>query len=359
MASRETLLKILDLARWAPSGDNTQPWRFEIVADDHLAIHGHDTREWCLYDFNGHASHMAHGALLETLRIAATGEGLAATWALRAGAGDKAPVFDVRLAAQPGLAADPLLPFIESRVVQRRPMRTTPLSAAQRAALAAAPGPGYAVRFFESGAERRRVAGLLWRNAYLRLTCPEAYPVHKEIIEWRTRFSKDRIPEQAVGVDGATARLMEWVMASWGRVQFFNKYLGGTLAPRIQLDYIPALACAAHVLIVPDRPAQGVEAHVRGGIAMQRLWLTAAAVGLHLQPEMTPLIFRWYARAGQTFSAVPAIAAGALALAGEFERIGGFGPDQGLTFFCRVGVSDAPRSRSLRKSVEELMLPGR
>ena len=76
MASRETLLKILDLARWAPSGDNTQPWRFEIAGDDHLVVHGSDTRDWCLYDFNGHASHMAHGALLETLRIAATGEGL-------------------------------------------------------------------------------------------------------------------------------------------------------------------------------------------------------------------------------------------------------------------------------------------
>ena len=153
-------------------------------------------------------------------------------------------------------------------------------------------------------------------------------------------------------VDRASQRLQ-------GRVQFFNKYLGGTIAPRVQLDYIPAIACAAHVLVKTDVPAQGVEAHVRGGIALQRVWLTAASVGLHLQPEMTPLIFRWYARAGQTFSAVPAIAAGALALAGEFERIGGFGPDQGLTFFCRVGVSDAPRSRSLRKSVEELMLPGR
>ena len=115
MASRETLLKILDLARWAPSGDNTQPWRFEIVADDHIAIHGNDTREWCLYDFNGHASHMAHGALLETLRIAATGEGLAASWQLRPGSPDKSPVFDVRLTPAPGIAPDPLLPFIESR----------------------------------------------------------------------------------------------------------------------------------------------------------------------------------------------------------------------------------------------------
>ena len=148
-------------------------------------------------------------------------------------------------------------------------------------------------------------------------------------------------------------------MASWGRVQFFNKYLGGTIAPRVQLDYIPAIACAAHVLVKADVPAQGVEAHVRGGIALQRVWLTAASVGLHLQPEMTPLIFRWYARAGLSFSAVPEIQQGAAALADEFERIGGFGHDQGLTFFCRVGVSDPPKSRSLRKSVEELMLPGR
>jgi len=359
MASRETLLKILDLARWAPSGDNTQPWRFEIAGDDHLVVHGNDTRDWCLYDFNGHASHMAHGALLETLRIAATGEGLVATWALRPGSPETAPVFDVRLAAQPGLTPDPLLPFIESRVVQRRAMRTTPLTPAQRAALAAAPGPGYTVQFFESSAERKAVAGFLWRSAYVRLICPEAYPVHKEIIEWRTRFSKDRIPEEAVGVDAATARLMEWVMASWGRVKFFNTYLFGTIAPRIQLDYIPARACAAHVLVRADVPAEGIEAHVRGGVALQRVWLTAAAVGLHLQPQMTPMIFRWYARKGKSFSALPEIAQGCLALAEEFERLGGFGPGQGLTFFCRVGVSDTPRSRSLRKGLDELMLPGR
>ena len=62
--SKETLLRILDRARWAPSGDNTQPWRFQIVADDQLIVHGHDTRDEILYDFDGHASHMAHGALL-------------------------------------------------------------------------------------------------------------------------------------------------------------------------------------------------------------------------------------------------------------------------------------------------------
>ena len=54
----------------------TQPWQFEIVTDHHVAVHGYDTREWCVYDFEGWASQLAHGILLETLRIAATNFGL-------------------------------------------------------------------------------------------------------------------------------------------------------------------------------------------------------------------------------------------------------------------------------------------
>jgi nitroreductase len=173
MTDRRVCEQILDLARWAPSGDNTQPWRFEIVADDHIAIHGHDTRDHVLYDFDGHPSHMAHGALLETLRIAATGFGLTAVWALRRGTPDTRPIYDVTLKPEAGRAPDLLIPFIKTRTVQRRPMRTTPLTVAQRDALRAATGPDYEVRLYESFAERRGIAGLLWDNAHIRLTCPE------------------------------------------------------------------------------------------------------------------------------------------------------------------------------------------
>jgi nitroreductase len=356
MSGRETLLRILDQARWAPSGDNTQPWRFEILGDDRIAIHGHDTRDWCLYDFEGRASHIAHGALLETLRIAASCEGLEAAWSLRDGRPEREPIYDVVLAPRAGLAPDPLASSIEVRSVQRRAMRRTPLTAAQKEALGAALGPGYTLQCFESSAARRRVAGLLWRNAYLRLTCAEAFPVHKEVIEWGARFSKDRIPEEAVGVDQATAKLMKWVMHSWGRVRFFNRFLGGTIAPRMQLDLIPALACASHLLVRATRPPRGIIAHVQAGQAMQRLWLTATALGLHLQPEMTPVIFRWYAREGRSFSADAALGRGALELADEFEQLAAIPRDAALTFFCRVGLSDPPRSRSLRKSVDELLM---
>lgn len=352
--NREILLNILDLARWAPSGDNTQPWRFEIVADAHLAIHGFDTRHQVIYDFAGQPSQMAHGALLETLRIAASGFQLEAGWTPRPQCPETAPIYDVVFRPRPDQPADPLLPFIEQRVVQRRAMRTLALAQEQRRQLIRAVGPGFTLRFLETRAERCAVAKLLWNSAKIRLTCPEAFHVHREIIEWGERFSADRIPEQAVGVDPLTAKLMKWVMHSWERVDFFNRYLLGTVVPRIELDVIPALACAGHLLL---RPADANRRDpVATGIALQRLWLTAASLGLYLQPEMTPVIFRWYVQAGKSISTAPQIDSAASSLAARFDALTGSTRADEFCFFCRVGYSDRPKSRSTRKAVADLLI---
>jgi len=356
--SRDILLRILDLARWAPSGDNTQPWRFEIVTDRHVVVHGYDTREWCVYDFDGWASQFAHGILLETLRIAATNFGLEAIWHLRPDSEDRYLVYDVHFSEVYGMPADPLFPFIEKRVVQRRPMQTTPLSESQRQGLTSVIGSGYTLQFFESFAERLKLAKLLWDNAHIRLTCPEAFEVHRQIIEWGSRYSKDRIPEQAVGIDPLTSKLMKWAMKKWSRVDFFNRYLLGTIPPRIQLDAIPALMCSAHVLVRTKLPLISVIDRVHAGVAIQRLWLTVTALGLHLQPEMTPIIFRWYARSGRSISSLSQVNQEVSQMADKLES---FIPDgQGeLVFLCRVGYSSEPKSRSIRKDLSELIRAGR
>ncbi|EQD50891.1 UBA/THIF-type NAD/FAD binding fold protein, partial [mine drainage metagenome] len=89
------LEEIIDLARWAPSGDNTQPWRFEILNEQHLRVHGFDTREDCVYDFRGHPSQIALGALLENLSLAAGKFNLEACLSLGSDSHDEHLVFDV------------------------------------------------------------------------------------------------------------------------------------------------------------------------------------------------------------------------------------------------------------------------
>lgn len=353
--NRDTLLHILDRARWAPSGDNTQPWRFEIVADDCVIVHGHDTRDHVLYDFDGHPSHIAHGALLETLRIAASDFGLTATWTVKADPELRNPRYRVEFVEDPGVGPDPLSPFIEKRTVQRRPMRLQPLTAEQFAALGRAVGDRFSVRFFSDLSDRWAIARLLWANARIRLTCREAFAVHRNIIEWGARYSETKVPDQAVGVDPATARLMRWVMKSWTRVEFFNRYLLGTVPPRIQLDLLPALFCASHLLILPKSVPDSLEDWIDLGGAIQRLWLTATQQGLHLQPQMTPVIFRWYVQSERSFSADPGQFRQAKVLSGSFEQWLGCSGATPFGFFCRVGNSQPPWSRSIRLSLKQLI----
>jgi Nitroreductase family len=157
---------ILELARWAPSGDNEQPWRFEILGDQKVRIHGFDTRDQVLYDYRGRPSYIAHGALLETLRIAATGSGFRAQWSLVDASDERRPLFDVQLTPDESIQRDPLFSHIEGRTVQRRPMKTASLSDVQRQALIDAAGPNFQLQFLSANTQRRAVARLLWHSAH-------------------------------------------------------------------------------------------------------------------------------------------------------------------------------------------------
>ena len=146
------------------------------------------------------------------------------------------------------------------------------------------------------------MAKLMFRNAKLRLTMREAFEMHRIVIEWNARFSEDKIPDQAVGVDPLTLKLMHWAMQSWPRVEFMNTWLAGTLMPRLQLDLIPGLACAAHFGLGAKSALVSIDDYVAAGRAMQRFWLEATKLGLFLQPEMTPVIFGRYHREGIAFT---------------------------------------------------------
>jgi nitroreductase len=350
-----TLEHILELARWAPSGDNTQPWRFEIIDARRLIVHGHDTRDHCVYDLDGHPSQISLGALLETMAIAASTFQLATEVTRRPDTPADRPTFSVALVHDHHLEPDPLADFILARSVQRLPLSRRALTATEKAALTATLPPGYQVQWLE-GKQRTAAAGLMYRNAKLRLTMPEAHQVHQAVIEWNARHSADRMPDRALGVDPLTARLMRWIMHDWSRVEFFNTWLAGTVAPRVQMDLVPGLACAAHfVLTAPVRPHR-TDDYIAAGRAMQRFWLTATAQHLQLQPEMTPLIFSRYVREGRVFSGTRGMQERAAALSREGEQLVGKLAWDTAVFMGRIGAGPPAQARSLRRPLHELIV---
>jgi molybdopterin/thiamine biosynthesis adenylyltransferase/nitroreductase len=302
-ASATPIEKVLDMARWAPSGDNTQVWRFELIDATSAWVHGHDTRDHVVYDFEG------------------------------------------RLATS-----------ITSRSVQRRALKTTPISTQHKQALASALGAGFSVKWFEGNQSRRKIAALLFKSAKIRLTMPEAYQVHRSIIQWNARFSEDKVPDQAIGMDPVALKMMRWALQSWQRVRMLNRYFAGTWLPRIQLDWVPAMACGAHFVICADKPAQTIADYIQIGRALQRFWLTATHLGIQLQPEMTPLIFASYVHNDQRFSKTPEIWNQAVHLEQEARTLLGADTLKHAGFMGRVGYGNSAQARSLRLPLSRLLI---
>lgn len=348
------IARILNLARWSPSGDNTQPWEFEIKNTREFLIYAHDDRESVIYDLDGHASQTAVGALLETIQIAASGENLDASFQETKDSTGAYPIIKVNLLPTTKQQSNPLLPFIKIRCTQRRAFSTQPLSNSQKQQLEAAVGESYKLIWIDSRAKKWQLAKLLFHNAWIRLTTKEAYDVHTHIIEWNAQFSESRIPDQAIGLGGIVLSLMKWTMHSWARVQMMNRFFAGTWLPRIQLDVIPALRCASHFIIIADKKLDTNEDYFNGGRALQRFWLTTAKMGLQFQPEMTPLIFSRYIKEKRAFTTNNSAFKKAESLAVELDKLVGQNSDKRV-FMGRIGFASIPLARSVRHPVNILM----
>lgn len=353
MSESSVIEQILELARWAPSGDNTQCWRFELAGPDHLVVHGYDTRGDCVYDLDGHPSQISIGALIETIAIAASAHGMRTNSVRRIGSAEQRPIFDVHLVADPALIVSPLIGSIKVRSVQRRPMKMRPLTDAEKRLLEAAVGADYQIQWLEGLRVKFRTACLMFDNAKLRLTMPEAYAVHRRIIHWGVERSADRVPDQALGVDPVTLRLMKWAMVSWGRLSLMNSLMG-TWAPRLQMDFVPGIACAAHFVIKAKSAPKSIDDYVAAGRAVQRFWLTLTQLGLFMQPEMTPLIFSKYVREGTHFTHAIKLHGRAARLQEQTARLI-FTDASFPVYMGRLGAGPAPRARSERRPLEELL----
>ena len=348
--------QILDLARWAPSGDNTPAVAFRgSLRRPRRRARVRHPRATASTTSTGQASQLSVGALLETLRIAASAHGRLTRVTRRR----RAPTnsrFSTFAWSRPAAALpDPLHAAMRERAVQRKPLSTRrDRRRATRRALDAALGPDHRVLWFEAARQRARWAWLAVRSAKIRLTIPEAYAVHRDVIAWGARFSDDRIPDQALGAGALSLRSMRWALGSWRRVQTMNRYFGGTLAPRLELDLLPGLRCGAHFAIVAARPPRGIDDHVAAGAAVQRFWLTATGSACSCSRSTRPWCSARTPVEAPRSRAIGRRRAGPHEVRTRLDALLGASAAEGAVFLGRIGHGPAPTSRSLRLPLEKL-----
>ncbi|MGF1630354.1 MAG: ThiF family adenylyltransferase [Kiloniellaceae bacterium] len=352
--------KVLDVARWAPSGDNSQPWRFEILNESSLRIHLKAQSDEDIYDYNeGQPTLLSGGMLLETLRIAATAHGRMMHWSYEDGVGLEHRV-RVELARIPGSIEDPLLAAVKARSVDRGPYSRRRLSHEDKAALTAALGDELQIQWHETLRDRFALARLNARATDIRLRIPEAFRVHRKVLDWNRDLSPTGIPAKAVGLDAMTLKIMRWGFEDWRRLQRLNSMPGATGPAILQMDLLPAIRSAAlftiRSTVLPGAGRPDASTLLRFGSALQRFWLTAEQRGLGLQPALATAIFAHYGRHKIDFTGDARIRAKAKDLADAIESRGLGAED--LVFLGRIGHSkrQSLRPRSVRRPLTELIL---
>ncbi len=373
--------KVLDIARWAPSGDNTQVWRFELTSETSFNIHGYDTRDWVVYDLQGNASKLAIGCLIENISLAANAFGHQINYILEQSNIENAEAFKekgtylIKVSLKPDSAEisstdKRLFDVIPLRTTQRRTMGTSPLTQKEKQFFEDALPEGYSLIWKESPEERMSAAKLLYGNAKTRLSMKEGYDVHSKIIEFTPRsldqsansdtndeISRDKIPGKALGVGPVMQFLTKKTLQSWPVLDFTGKYLGGTILPRILLDFLPGYKSSAIFAIKANTATKTDDDYIAAGRAVQRVWLASAALNLGFQPCQTPVIFSEYLREGVKFTSNEATQKNAKVMEEKYTQFLGVENTPNIVFMGRVGRSKTPKYRSVRLSLSELNKP--
>ena len=136
---RTDIEKIIQKGVLAPSGDNLQPWRFEVVKNT-IRIFGvisNNPEEIIAKSRQNLLT--SHGALIENMVIYAHYLGYSTKVSLFPSSGDKLHMASMTLRPDTEISKDSLAPFIEARVTNRNKFIRRPLTLGQKKALESVP----------------------------------------------------------------------------------------------------------------------------------------------------------------------------------------------------------------------------
>ena len=348
MIPRDHIAKICYAAAQAPSGDNAQPWRFE-VHDHKLALFNVPGKDSSPYNFRERGSFLANGAAIENIVITASSFGYKVDIHLLPKSSDSNYVADIVLNDQK-IAADPLASYIEKRTTNRKPYKKKPLVSDHKMELMNAIRQRNfgALLFLEDSNDIHRFAKLVSLSDQLIF---EEKSIHDAIFG-SIRWTKEE-EEQNRGMYIKTlelpppAQMLFKTLKNWSFLGVMNKVgISKFIASQSAKNF--ASSSAIGVLMMPDN---SYESYINIGRTFERMWLTATKLGLYIQP-LGALAYLAERVAAKNIGNISAEHAVAITKA-QNSILGLFGnPDGVVGMMFRIGYSEPPTAHSKKSDPE-------
>ncbi|KAF0232913.1 MAG: UBA/THIF-type NAD/FAD binding [Desulfovibrionaceae bacterium] len=286
-------------AQQAPSGDNCQPWRFQIE-DAKLRILLEPREDQSFFNVSQLASVIACGAAAQNVVCAAPEIGCAATVSIMPEPSNQDVMADIVVEPK-SLMPNPLADAVWIRTTNRRMYTRREVEQFSQNEMTASAGP--AKLFLVNDRDGLKALGkLLYKADRIRV---ERRDLHEHFIRM-TRFA----PPDGAGCDdglplknlyaGAAGEVFLRLTRPWAAMQTANRLGVGKLVALHSQQSMEKSPLAG--LVCVESPSR--EDFLKGGMALERVWLTATRHGLAFQPMTAITLFwlRWHLEGPQVFS---------------------------------------------------------
>lgn len=342
---RDVLQKIINAGIKAPSGENCQPWRFEVRGNK-ISVFNIPERDQSLYSWGQRASFLAHGALLENMTITGSRLGYKAVIDLFPESGEKNLVAHVafqKLVPQ----KEPLYYAIEKRTTNRKPYKKIPLSRKEKDELLEVNKDikGAKILLVDDSEKIGVLAKYASKNEKILFENKSLHNFFFSHINWNLAEDK----EKSIGFYIDTlelpppARLGFKLFKNWTVLNIFNKAGLSNMVSLVNSKVHSSSSAMGVVTIQNIEPKDFILA----GRIMERLWLTATDLGLSLQPLTGVLFLRLRVISGDKDNFSPRHVKLIEDVYNKIKNIFEVADDNIVMLF-RLGKSDGPSARSSR-----------
>lgn len=290
MLNQDQVTQLVTAAGFAPSGGNTQPWRF-LYHDGRLHLF-HDEKEAASWiNYNNNASYIALGAALENLKIKAGSLGLKAHPSLFPSQDFNRLIASIHFQAIPpeqGYFPE-LVKGLDLRLTNRKKGSGEKISDQVLNSLATTVRHTEQadLMILEGKEDIQKIASIVSAVERIRFMFPQG---HHDFYTKELKWTTDTDGPVEEGMDIKTLELAESdkvglrVAASPDVIKLLNKWGGGAAFEKISKGPI-ATSSAICLITLPEYSRLN---YLNGGQALQRVWMAANLHGLSLQPLTAP-----------------------------------------------------------------------
>ena len=270
---------IVDAARWAPSGGNIQPWRFEADASQ-IRMYLVPERTTTM-DVRHRASYVAIGAALFNARVAAASLKNLGECQLFPEGSPSHHVATLLMGESTDHEIAPLVSRVRTRVANRKLGDTEPIDIEILKLLSrGVDREGASLRLAVTRPGIEALAEVLAQSDRIRFLLPK---LHHEMV------GELRIPGQDSLDEGLDVRTLELSPPEMAALELLRRadvmeHLADWRAGQGLGARTRAIVSSSSALAIVTVPRSDPAWYVRGGAAVERLWLTAEQHGLAVQP---------------------------------------------------------------------------